>query len=96
MGDILSGRMVGYNMGLAVETNPATNILAHGATLNGEITSMGPFTSVEVWFEYGLVSGGPYTNTSISQIKTSAGVFSAIVAHLQSETTYYFRAAALG
>ena len=79
---------------LTVETDLATNILAHGATMNGDLIDLGGELFAVVYFEYGLVSGGPYTDSTTMQVMLATGIFSAIVAHLQSETTYYFRAVA--
>lgn len=79
---------------ILVETDAATGILAHGATLNGELTSMGPLLLVDVYFEYGLISGGPYIYTTPIQVMLATGIFSAAVAHLLALTSYYFRAVA--
>ena len=78
---------------ILVETDPATDILAHGATLNGDLTDIGVSTLVDVYFEYGVTSGVYLYTTSI-QVKIATGVFHVDVTHLQNDTTYYFRAAA--
>ena len=79
---------------LDVETDPATSILAHSATLNGDLLDLGGELFALVYFEYGLVSGGPYTDLTTIQVFLSVGIFHADIAHLLANTTYYFRAVA--
>jgi len=81
-------------MGLLVQTDPATLVGLHTATLNGTLLNMAGAASVDVWFEYGEVSGGPYTDTTPVQVLTSAIAFLAVVLGLKATTTYYFRAVA--
>ena len=78
---------------ILVETDPATNILAHGATLNGDLTAIGVSTLVDVYFEYGVTTG-VYPYTTPIQVMTAIGIFHDDVTHLQNNTTYYFRAVA--
>jgi hypothetical protein len=78
---------------LDVETDPATNILAHGATLNGDLVDIGVSTLVDVYFEYG-VSSGVYVYTTPIQVMITIGIFHEHVSYLQNNTTYYFRAVA--
>lgn len=73
---------------IAVATEGATSITESSATLNGYLESMGPYTTVTVWFE---VSGGQTTNR---QVMSSPGVFSAHVGGLAMGTPYQFRAMA--
>lgn len=78
---------------LEVETDAATEIAAHGATLNGNLTNMGGNASVEVYFEYGTTSG-VYDHESTRQTVTETGAFHMEITHLVDNTTYYFRAVA--
>lgn len=78
---------------ILVETDPATNILAHGSTLNGDLTDIGVSTLVDVYFEYGIATG-VYTYTTAVQVVSAIGVFHEDITHLQNNTTYYFRAVA--
>ena len=76
---------------LAVTTNAATNQAPHSATLNGTLTDIADAASVEVYFEYGLVTG-VYTNESSHEVVTAIGAFDIVVLYLNSSDTYYFRA----
>jgi hypothetical protein len=80
--------------GPAVQTNPATNIGAHSARLQGEILSLGSFSSLDVSFEYGQSQGGPYPSSTNPQTKSSVGAFHADIAGIDPETAYYFKAKA--
>jgi len=73
---------------IAVSTEGATSVTESSATLNGYLESMGPYTTVTVWFE---VSNGQSTN---HQVMSSPGAFSAHVAGLTMGTPYQFRALA--
>jgi hypothetical protein len=79
---------------MEVQTNPATLIAAHTARLNGEIISLSTSSTggLDVSFEYGLDSGGPYTETTTPETKTGIEAFYADISGLDAETTYYFRA----
>ena len=88
----MSGALTAWLV-ISVETDPATNILAHEATLNGDLTSIGVETSLEVYFEYGTVSG-VYTHESVKKVVTETGEYNVDVSDLQDDTTYYFRAVA--
>jgi hypothetical protein len=68
----------------APTTDPATNVGATGATLNG--TADGPGT---VYFEYGTGTG--YGLTTPTQTVTGSGPVAATVGGLTAETTYHFR-----
>jgi hypothetical protein len=68
----------------APTTDPATNVSATGATLNG--TADGPGT---VYFEYG--TGTTYGLTTPTQTVTGPGPVAATVSGLTAETTYHFR-----
>jgi len=82
-----------YN-GPAVQTNPASNIGAHSARLQGEILSLGSLPSLDVSLEYGQSQGGPYPSSTTPETKSAVVPFHADIAALDAETTYYFRARA--
>ncbi len=73
---------------IAVATEGATSITESSATLNGYLESVGPYSTVSVWFE---ISNGQSTSR---QVMSSPGVFSAHVAGLSMGTAYQFRAMA--
>ena len=79
---------------LAVTTSAATTVTATGATLNGDLTNLGPNTSVNVYFRYGQ-TGSMLSSTS-TQARTATGAFTATLTGLLSSTTYYFQAVAIG
>ena len=92
-----------------VVTIGSSNITDSSATVSGNLTSLGsakynrhPSDQVKVYFKYGtkyyqtvwpLWAGG---NVTPSQIQTVPGEFSANIANLNPDTTYYFRAVAKG
>ncbi len=78
-----------------VTTDNATSIIGSSAVLNGNLTSLGSALSANVSFELGLVSGN-YTGTSPAFPMNSTGAFSINIAGLSANTTYYFRAKAVG
>jgi hypothetical protein len=80
----------------AVTTNAASGITDISATLNGNLDSLGDYSSIYVSFEWGNTSGGPYPNETTHETMTSTGPFSATISGLASDTTYYFRAKATG
>ena len=73
---------------IAVATEGATSITESAATLNGYLESMGPYSTVTVWFE---IADGQSTS---HQVLSSPGAFSAHVAGLTMGTSYQFRALA--
>lgn len=75
-----------------VSTISATSITATGATLNGNLVSMGNTATCNVWFQYGLSTS--YGSTTTQQSKTSIGSFSAGISSLTTGTLYHFRACA--
>lgn len=79
---------------IAVTTNPATNITANSAQLNGTLTEDGTDTPVQCSFEYGLTSA--YGSTTTPATVTEGSSFSAVVSGLSRGTTYHFRAKAVG
>jgi hypothetical protein len=80
----------------SVATGSAGDITAVSATLNGSLASLGTATTVNVSFQWGTTSGGPYPNTTTAQAMTAAGPFSARLTGLTGDTTYYFKASGNG
>lgn len=80
----------------SVTTNDASGVTGSAATLNGNLDNLGTATTVNVSFQWGTTSGGPYPNPTSPQAKTSTGAFQANLSGLQGNTTYYFRAEADG
>ncbi|MEW6142745.1 MAG: DUF5050 domain-containing protein [Chloroflexota bacterium] len=73
-----------------VTTMMASGIQSTGATLNGMLTRMGYFTSVNVSFEYGTTV--TYGTTTTPQALTAPGFFSANLTGLTEQTAYHYRA----
>ena len=71
-------------------TDPATNVEAHSATLNGNVGSLGGYSNVQVWFQYGLDTN--YGSNTPAQTRTT-GPASASITGLASGTTYHYRIA---
>jgi len=74
-----------------VTTNAATLVEETTATLNANLTSLGDYTPVYAFFQYGLTTG--YGTDTSEQSKTSTGTYLANIADLSPGTTYHFRAA---
>ena len=79
---------------ILVTTLPATNVATTSATLNGNLTSLGTATTVNISFEYGLTN--TYGSTTQVQAKTAAGAFTANISDLSSNTLYHYRTKADG
>ena len=79
-----------------VTTNDASNIGVNSARLNGNLDDLGTATSVNVSFEWGQTSGGPYLNETTPQTANTTGAFSFDLSSLSANTTYYFVAKAVG
>ena len=78
-----------------VATEAATSIGAATATLNGSLTNLGSASSIEVSFEWGTTTD--YGNETTPQEVTETGTFSATLSSgLTANTTYHFRAKAVG
>jgi thermitase len=78
----------------AVSTNTATVVTSTSAILNGNLFDLDAGTTVEVFFDYG--TSLDYGNSTSPQIMSNTGAFSAEIAGLYPDTTYYFRARASG
>ncbi len=79
----------------AVATDNATNITCTTAILNGNLASTGTATTVNVSFQYGLTSGDYHNETAI-QAMDNIGQFHFNLSDLVNNTTYYYRAKAMG
>jgi len=77
---------------IEVSTSSASDITSGSASLRGYLSSMGPYTSVTVWFEWGGSTG--YGNKTVQQTVYGPGPFSMQVSGLGPNSMYYFRAAA--
>jgi uncharacterized repeat protein (TIGR01451 family) len=77
----------------AVITKAASSVYKYSAILNGSVTSKGPYTSVQVYFEYGQTIS--YGTTTTPTTKTSTGNFSRSISGLSKGTTYHYRAVLL-
>lgn len=77
-----------------VTTGAATSLAATSATLNGSLTALGTATSVNVSFEWGTSTS--YGSETTAQSLTAIGAFSANLTGLIANTTYHFRAKAIG
>jgi hypothetical protein len=77
-----------------VTTSAATGVSTTAATLNGNLTSLGLASSVQVSFQWGLTDG--YGNTTTPQTLTGTNTFSDGISGLTPGTTYHFRAVAVG
>jgi len=85
----------------SVATNAATNVTNNSATLNGNLTSMGTATSINVSFQwatdaYYTSQGNTYANETTAQAMGATGSFSTPLSSLSGATTYHFRAKAVG
>ena len=72
----------------AFGTPSASNITASGATLNCGFTFGEPEAEYDLWFEYRPVSGGSYTQKSVT---AGSGTKSVTLTNLSASTTYEFR-----
>ncbi len=79
----------------SVTTDNATDIAAASAILQGFLDSPGTAATVNVSFDWGLISGGPYNTTPLHAMD-SRGQFQADINGLTALTTYYFVAKADG
>ncbi len=80
-----------------VTTNDATDITTNSARLNGYLDDLGSASAVDVSFVWGETSGGPYPNeTSPPDTMNDFGAFYFDLDGLTADTTYYFKAKAVG
>ena len=77
---------------IEVSTSSASDITSGSAVLRGYLSSMGPYTSVTVWFQWGSSTG--YGNNTVQQTVYGPGPFSMQVSGLSPNSMYYFRAVA--
>jgi len=77
-----------------VSTLAATDIAVNTATLNGNLTSLGSASSVQVSFEWGLTDS--YGNETMPESMSGNGTFFAGLSGLSPGTFYHFRAKAVG
>lgn len=74
-----------------VTTTSAVDITSSSAILQGTLDSLGDYSPVYVYFEWGPTVAYERPSTT-EQTKTSAGGFSAIISGLTSGTTYHYKA----
>ncbi|UCG55092.1 MAG: hypothetical protein JSV32_02425, partial [Dehalococcoidia bacterium] len=79
-----------------VTTDRVTSVDFNSARLYGHLDDLGTATSVIVSFEWGEELSGPYPNETSSQIANTTGVFAYDLYSMAPNTTYYFRAKAVG
>ena len=81
-----------------VTTDDATGVTSDSATLNGNLTSLGNASSVDVWFQYATdafyMGNSTYNNSTAPQSMSAAGPFNSSVSGLSGNTTYHSRAMA--
>ncbi len=95
---VIEGSVKSFTTGAlapTVRTDSATDITISSATLHGTLLDLGSAPSVRVSFIWGT-SPGALTQETTPQTLTSTGPFSASLSGLCSNTTYYFRAKAVG
>lgn len=78
---------------LDIETETATEIGGEYATLNGNLTCLGVYDRVEVYFQWREKGVGEWNSTGEEE-KTQLGTFSKQITGLDPATTYEFRAVA--
>ena len=77
-----------------VTTGSATEVRCTSATLSGILDSLGTAQNAEVSFEWGTTMA--YENETALQVMTTSGSFNVTLTGLMPNTTYYFRARAIG
>ena len=78
-----------------VDTVDAEAVTASSARLNGNLSSLGEASSVELSFQWGTISGS-YPAESVVITQSSTGAFFFDLTGLAPDTTYYFRTRAAG
>lgn len=76
--------------GAVVVTGSATNISSISAIINGELTDIAGYSSVTVWFKYGLTN--PPVTTTTPETLNDVGTFDAQLLDLRAGRTYYYQA----
>ena len=94
------GLLVSFTTGVstsppAVATSTANGITSSGATFNGNLSSKGTAAAVNVSFAWGIDAANLNQETA-AQPMALTGSFQQAVTGLNFETTYYFRAKAVG
>jgi len=84
-----------------LSTTDATDVNSNSATLNGNLTSRGTVSSVQVYFEwatdaYYTNNGNTYSDRTASSNMDVTGPFSTAISGLSPFTTYHFRAVGVG
>jgi hypothetical protein len=79
-----------------VTTSDAVSVTENSATLKGNLDSLGNVTTMNVSFQWGITTGGPYANGTVPSAMNAAGVFQFSLTGLNPATTYYYRAKATG
>jgi hypothetical protein len=82
----------------SLATKDATGVTTNQATLNGHLTGLGSASGVDVSFQWGTESGS-YTDETTMRTMTAAGAagaFSFDLTGLNADTSYYYRAKAVG
>ena len=77
------------------KTKYATEITATRARLNGDLITLGTASQVSLYFDWGSESAS-YTNRATVPARTVPGLFYFDISGLEPDTTYYFRAVAVG
>ena len=77
-----------------ITTLAATNLTSTGATLNGNLVSRGDYSTVSVYFKYGLTSSMT-SSTSPQNVANAPSSFSETLITLSPGLTYYFEAVCL-
>lgn len=90
---VLGGDATGGGDSLRVATNSPTSVGETTVTARGELTRLSGYDSADVSFEYRQSGAQSWTETP-RQTLTSAGVFSADISGLSSNTDYEYRARA--
>ena len=78
----------------SVTTNEASGITDSSAALNGNLDNLGTAPTVNVSFEWG--ENTSYGNTTAPESKNTTGAFTFALGSLSPNTTYHFRAEAIG
>ena len=75
----------------SIETSAASSVDESSATLNGDLTSLGDSSVVDVFFRYKEVSATEWVATT-KQNRSTTGVFNQLISGLSSNTEYQFYA----